>query len=98
MSCPHCTLVTYEDGTESDWCKGFYYTSDDPPLHDVTVRIEPWVDDDDGSMWWTILMSDQWLSDHMHELGEKSKLAGFIVTSMPAPPFCPWCGERIGGQ
>lgn len=95
MSCPYCTTRTFEDGMRSEYCQGFYYKNEDIPNARVDVRIEPWVDEDDGSMWWTVLMSDEWLSNHMHELGEKSKLAGTIVTSIPAPPCCPWCGRKL---
>ena len=96
MGCPHCTPYKYEDGEVTDFYQGYYYTDEELPNHKVRVRLEPWVDDDDGSMWWTVLMSDEWLSNYMHELGEKSKLAGTIVASIPAPPYCPWCGRRLG--
>ena len=95
MSCPHCTPYELDDGTPSDYFQGYYYTDEQLAGHKVHVRIEPWRDDDDGSIWWTVLMSDEWLSNHMHELGEKSKLAGTIVTSIPSPPYCAWCGRKL---
>lgn len=98
MSCPYCTTRTFEDGTRSEYCQGFYHTSEDIPNAKVDVRLEPWIDEDDGSMWWTLLMHDEGLSRYIHELGEPSKHAGMIVTSIPAPPFCPFCGRRLYGH
>lgn len=80
MSCPYCTPYVNEDGIASDFCKGVFYTSEGGG-HKVDVRIEPWVDADTGERGMTILLAEQF--------------AGGIVTSIPSPPYCPWCGERL---
>lgn len=93
MSCPYCTpLVDEETGESLEFCKGFY-SEETRGVNTTHTRLHLVKDEDGWSM--VILLSDDWLSSFIHELGEPAKHAGTIATSIPAPPYCPWCGERL---
>lgn len=94
MSCPYCTPVLDEDAGESlEFCKGMHHSETIGSHGTTTTRIQL-LKDEDG--WQTvILLHDEWLSNYIHELGEKSEHAGMIVTTIPGPSFCPWCGRRL---
>lgn len=93
MSCPYCTpRIDEETGESLEFCKGFY-SEVTRGANTTYTRLHLVKDEDGWSM--VILLADDWLSNFIHELGEPAEHAGMIVTSIPAPPYCPWCGERL---
>lgn len=95
MSCEYCTpMVDEETGESLEFCRGLHFDEQQPKgiTHIGLHLVE---DKDDGEWSMVILMHDEWLSGYIHSLGEPSKKAGIIVTSIPAPPYCPWCGRKL---
>ena len=97
MSCPYCTPMVDEDTGESlEFCRKPYHHIDSPiGRENVTTRINLIQDKDDGQWFLQILLYSEWLSEFIHSLGEPSERAGLIVTSIPAPPYCPFCGRKL---
>ena len=97
MSCPYCTpRVDPDTGEDMEFCKGYHdvIRMDD---NATEARLHLVRDRDDGSWSLVILLADDWLSRYIHSLGEPAKRAGFICTTIAAPPYCPWCGRRLDG-
>lgn len=89
MSCPYCTpMRDGETGESIEDCKEFVYIDNEHV--NTLIRTFLWRDEDDGSWWRTVLMADEWK--------ERKDISHFpVVTSFPAPPFCPHCGAKLEG-
>jgi len=95
MACDYCTPRTNpETGESLEFCKGFHHV-EYAGVNRTEARIHLVQDEDDGEWSYVVLLADDWLSDYIHKLGEPAKHAGVIVTNIPAPPYCPFCGRRI---
>ena len=85
MSCEYCTQKVV-DGEKTDNCGTFFY-SEVTDWVATAIRIEPWVDDDGRN--WTVLVDNGIIGM------PSSRGRSVAVATMPAPPFCPWCGDRL---
>ena len=95
MGCEYCTpRIDPDTGESVEVCKGFHHFGRVGKDEQMT-RIHLVEDKDDGEWSWVILLHSEWLSDHIHSLGEKASHAGMIATTIPAPPYCPWCGRKL---
>lgn len=85
MSCRYCTPhIDPDTGESMEVCDEFINV--DETHNNTLIRIFLWQDSDDGSWWQTVLMADNWPERKMP-----------IVTTIEAPPYCPWCGRELDG-
>lgn len=81
MSCPYCTPKVDPDTGESlGLCKEYCHADEPDDFLDVVSTRISLIHEYDG--WFLRIL--------MH-----SKHAGFVVTSIPDMPCCPFCGRRL---